>query len=89
MDCGQFRDRTQSRLRGLVGVEAASWLVYTAVLLSWLYVAVNGTDWRDELGIALFALYLVVIGLWLRSKQGRTAPRAARHARSRDPATSA
>jgi hypothetical protein len=69
--CGQFRDRTSSRLGGLVGVEAASWLVYTAVMTSWLYVAVHGTDWRDQLGIALFALYLVVVGLWLRAKQRR------------------
>jgi hypothetical protein len=66
--CGQFRDVTRSRLMGLVGVEAASWLVYTAVLMSWLYVAVSGTDWRDELGIGLVGLYLLVIGLWLRSK---------------------
>jgi hypothetical protein len=71
--CGQFRDRTQSRLHGLVGVEAASWLVYTAVLVSWLYVAVHGTDWREELGIALLALYLAVIGFWLRSKRLRAA----------------
>jgi hypothetical protein len=73
VDCGQFRDRTQSRLRGLVGVEGASWLVYTAVLMAWLYVAVHGTDWREELGIALIAIYLVVLGLWLRSKQLRAA----------------
>jgi hypothetical protein len=64
----QFRDISKSRLMGLVGVEGASWLVYTAVLMSWLYVAVSGTDWRDEVGIALVGLYLVVIGLWLRSK---------------------
>lgn len=87
MHCGQFRDRTPSRLWGLVGVEAASWLVYTAVLMSWLYVAVSGTDWRDELGGALFALYLVILGFWLRSKQARNASRAVHDVR--DPATSA
>jgi hypothetical protein len=74
-DCGQFRDLTRSRMGGLVGVEAASWLVYTAVLMAWLYVAVYGTDWRAELGIALFVLYLVVVGLWLRSKRRRREPR--------------
>jgi hypothetical protein len=71
--CGQFRDGTASRLGGLVGVEAASWLVYIAVMASWLYVAAHGTAWADGLGIALVALYLAVLGLWLRWKRHRAA----------------
>jgi hypothetical protein len=71
--CGQFRDRTHSQLNGLVGVEAASWLVYTAVLLAWLYVAVYGTSWRVPLGITLLVLYPFVLFCWWFWKQTKNA----------------
>ena len=35
---GQFRDRPR-RIAGFIGAETAGWVIYTAVLLAWLYVA--------------------------------------------------
>jgi hypothetical protein len=80
--CAPFRNRTTSALGGIVGAEGAGWIVYTAVMTSWLYLAGSGTSlWQDGRGFALVAAYLIVLAIaWSRSPRGRAA-RAARIAR--------
>jgi hypothetical protein len=66
----QFRSRPAGKLAGLADELGASWIVYTAVLMAWLYVAGTGLDLGDALGWggwpwALAALYVVVLELAL------------------------
>lgn len=66
---GPFRDRTHERLCGFVGAEGAGWIVYTAVMASWLYVAGSGVTlgearhslWTHGRGLALAGIYVVVL----------------------------
>jgi hypothetical protein len=39
---GHFRSRRKGRLGGLVGAEAAGWIVYLTVLAAWCYLAIVG-----------------------------------------------
>ena len=41
LEWGQFKDRP-GRVHGFIGAEIAGWIVYTAVLLGWLYVVAVG-----------------------------------------------
>ena len=68
-----FRDRTDSRLAGVVGAEGAGWIVYTAVIASWLYVAGSGTSiWDAGRGFTLAVIWLIVLVFaWSRSRRGR------------------
>jgi hypothetical protein len=64
---GQFRDRPRAPLGGFIGAEGASWVVYLAILTSWLYVAGLGYDWWHWIpAVWLVVLYLVVLAArWL------------------------
>ncbi|MCM3906110.1 MAG: hypothetical protein ND866_30870 [Pyrinomonadaceae bacterium] len=41
MTRGQFKDRP-GRIYGFIGSEIAGWVIYTAVLLGWIYIAAIG-----------------------------------------------
>ena len=64
---GQFRDRPRAALGGFVGAEGASWVVYLAILASWVYVAGLGFDWWHWIpAVYLVLLYLAVLAVkWL------------------------
>lgn len=38
----QFSERPSAKLGGLIGAEGAAWIIYSTVLLAWVYVAVIG-----------------------------------------------
>jgi hypothetical protein len=61
---GQFRDRPRAALRGFVGAEGASWVVYLAILAGWAYVAGLGLGWwRWIPAVYLVLLYLAALAV--------------------------
>lgn len=65
-----FRNRAREAYWGIVGAEGAGWIIYTAVMASWLYVAGSQialddemTLWEDGRGLALAGIYLVVLAI--------------------------
>jgi hypothetical protein len=64
--CGQFRDREDARLGGLVGAEGASWTVYVAVSIGWLFVAGLGVNlWETVPAGLLVLLFAAILGVHL------------------------
>lgn len=65
--CGHYNNRPDGRLRGLVSEIGAGWVIYTAVMGSWLYVAGRGAELDQRLFGAwpwlLAAAAVVVISL--------------------------
>jgi hypothetical protein len=63
----QFRDRPNAALRGFVGAEGASWVVYLAIMAAWAYVAGLGLGWwRWIPAVYLVLLYLAALAArWL------------------------
>jgi catechol 2,3-dioxygenase-like lactoylglutathione lyase family enzyme len=57
-----FRGWPSSRVLGLADEVGAGWIVYTAVLGSWLYLAGRGSSvWDDGRGLLLIALYVLLL----------------------------
>jgi hypothetical protein len=64
--CGHYNDRVPGRLHGLVSEIGAGWVIYTAVMASWLYVAGRGADLDQRLFAAwpwLLAVVAVLVVL--------------------------
>ena len=66
---GHYSGRRPGRLGGMVSEIGAGWIIYSAVMASWLYVAGRGADLDERLFggwpwvLAGFALLLVGLGL--------------------------
>jgi len=57
-----FRDWPEPRILGLADEVGASWIVYTAVLCSWAYLAGRGWDfWTDGGSLVLFGVYVLLL----------------------------
>jgi hypothetical protein len=65
---GQFRDRPPAALGGWIGAEGASWSVYPAVILGWVYLAgLGGSWWTAVPAWTLAVVYVAIIAaVWLR-----------------------
>lgn len=86
---GQFRDRPQAALGGLVGAEGASWVVYLAILVGWAYVAGLGFGWwrRVPAGWLVLAYAAALAAKWLLPLgRARRRRRASQPAASQPPA---
>lgn len=60
----QYQDRPPAGLAGLVGAEFAAWIVYGAILTSWIYVAGVGLRWWSTFSpVLLVAVYVGVLGV--------------------------
>jgi hypothetical protein len=58
----QYRDRPTAALGGWVGAEGASWTVYTAVVLGWVYLAGLGASWWTVVPAWILAVgYMTII----------------------------
>lgn len=65
VDHSHFRAWPRPALWGLTSEVGAGWLVYTAVMASWLYVAGSGTDaWKQSGAVILPALYMFALVLY-------------------------
>jgi predicted enzyme related to lactoylglutathione lyase len=65
-DLSLFRAWPPPRVLRLADEVGASWIVYTAVLGSWLYLAGSGSDiWKDERGLFLVGLYVLLLGAFV------------------------
>jgi hypothetical protein len=70
--CGHYNDRVRGRLHGLVSEIGAGWVIYTAVMASWLYVAGRGADldqrlfagWPWLLAILAAVVVLLAVRFW-------------------------
>lgn len=61
-ETGEFFSRPQARVGEVVGAEGAGWIVYTTVIVSWVFVAGSGISlWTDGRWLALVALEAVVL----------------------------
>ena len=57
-----FRDWPSPRVLRLADEVGAGWIVYTAVLASWLYLAGSGSSiWDDGRGLVLVVLYVLLL----------------------------
>jgi hypothetical protein len=61
-DLSPFRDWPKPRLLGLADEVGASWIVYTAVLSSWLYLAGSGSpSWAYGWSLVLVGVYVLLL----------------------------
>jgi hypothetical protein len=72
-----FRQWPPAALRGLVNEIGAGWVIYTAVMTSWLYVAGSGINaWDDGRGGILAATYVLgLLAYWLFRLRHLDSPR--------------
>jgi hypothetical protein len=70
---GQFRDRPAAALGGWIGAEGASWSVYPAVVLGWVYLAGLGGSWWTVVPAWILAVgYMAIIAaVWFRLAAAR------------------
>jgi hypothetical protein len=71
----QFRDRPEAQLRGLANEVGAGWIVYTAVMTAWLFIAATGLFafggvleakrnlWLAPVAAVLACAYVLVLAL--------------------------